>query len=119
MSSLETASVATTSAPPVTPDGRYIVVRGRLWRRANPGLDDKQRKALTNELMSARRAVGAALRARDEVALAAARARVHDAKVALGERGPVWWGDGTPDQNRRMARNTDYADWYEALGSKA
>ncbi|SFR99583.1 hypothetical protein [Sphingomonas jatrophae] len=120
MSSLETASVATTSAPPlVTPDGRYIVVRGRLWRRSNSGLDDQQRKALTDELMSARRAVGAALRARDEVALAAARTRVHDAKVALSERGPVWWIDGTPDQNRRMAWNTVYADWYAALGSKA
>lgn len=23
---------------PVTPDGRYFVVRGRLWRRSNPGL---------------------------------------------------------------------------------
>jgi hypothetical protein len=23
---------------PVTPDGRYFVVRGRLWRPANPGL---------------------------------------------------------------------------------
>jgi hypothetical protein len=120
MSSLETASVAGTSAlPPVTPDGRYLVVRGRLWRRANPGLDDQQRKALTDALMSARRAVGAALRAQDDVALAAARTRVHDAKVALGERGPVWWSDGTPDQNRRMARNTDYAGWYEALGSTA
>ncbi|VVT09967.1 conserved hypothetical protein [Sphingomonas sp. EC-HK361] len=118
MSSLETASVAGTSAsPPVTPDGRYIVVRGRLWRRANPGLDDQQRKALTDLLMSARRAVGAALRARDDTALAAARARVQGAKVALGERGPVWWSDGTPDQNRRMARNTNYADWYETLGS--
>lgn len=105
--------------PPVTPDGRYIVVRGRLWRRANPGLDDQQRKALTDDLMSARRAVGAALRARDEVALAAARTRVHDAKVALGERGPVWWVDGTPDQNRRMVRNTVYADWYNSLGSPA
>lgn len=120
MSSLKTVSVAETSVPPpVTPDGRYIVVRGRLWRRANPGLDDQQRKALTDELMSARRAVGAALRARDEVALAAARARVHGAKVALGERGPVWWVDGTPDQNRRMAWNTLYADWYKSLGSPA
>ncbi len=120
MSSLKTASVAETSAPPpVTPDGRYIVVRGRLWRRANPGLDDQQRKALPDELMSAQRAVGAALRARDDVALAAARTRVHDAKVALGERGPVCRSDGTPDQNRRMTRNTDYAEWYKSLGSPA
>ena len=103
----------------MTPDGRYIVVRGRLWRRANPDLDAEQRRALTAELMSARRAVGAALRGPDDAALAAARARINEAKIALGERGPVWWSDGTPDQNRRMARNTDYADWYEALGRSA
>jgi hypothetical protein len=99
----------------VTPDGRYIVVRGRLWRRTNPHLDADQRAALVAELMQARRAVGDAKRSSDAAALAAARARVHAAKVALGERGPVWWEDGAPDQNRRMARNTDYADWYAAL----
>lgn len=103
------------AAPPVTPDGRYIVVRGRLWRRADPGLDPERRSALTAELMSARRAVGAALRDADGAALAAARARVDAAKVALGERGPVWWADGAPDQNRRMAINTGYADWFRAL----
>lgn len=70
---------------------------------------------LTSELMSARRAVGAALRSQDGGALAVARGRIDGAKVALGERGPVWWTDGAPDQNRRMVRNTDYADWYAAL----
>jgi hypothetical protein len=25
---------------------------------------------------------------------------------SLGERGPVWWGDGAPDLNRHMARNS-------------
>ena len=44
-----------------------------------------------------------------------ARAAVDAAKVALGERGPVWWTDGAPDYNRRMARNTPYAGWYAAL----
>ena len=34
------------------------------------------------------------------------------AKLALGERGPVWWTDGTPDWNRRLVRNTPYADWW-------
>jgi hypothetical protein len=28
---------------PVTPDGRYFVVRGKLWRMANPGLDETTR----------------------------------------------------------------------------
>ena len=40
-----------------------------------------------------------------------ARADVQAAKVALGERGPVWWRDGAPDYNRKLARNTPYAEW--------
>ncbi|MDP1026938.1 hypothetical protein Q5H91_06920 [Sphingomonas sp. KR1UV-12] len=97
--------------PPVTPDGRYIVVRGRLWRRANPHLDAAERQAQVDALMAARRAVRTAA---DPEAMAAARAAVNAAKVALGERGPVWW-DGDEDLNRHMARNTRYADWYAAL----
>ncbi len=46
---------------------------------------------------------------------AAARPRIDAAKRALGERGPVWWTDGAPDENRRLARNTSYADWYASL----
>ena len=103
--------------PPVTPDGRYIVVGGRLWRRANPHLAPNQRQTLVDELMLARRAVRAALKAADDEALTAARADVDRAKVALGERGPVWWSGGAPDLNRRMARNTDYARWFETLGA--
>ena len=99
------------SAPLVTPDGRYIVVRGRLWRRADPKISDARRKELVARLMDARRAVGRALRS-DPDRLRAARAAVDAAKVALGERGPVWWSDGAPDLTRRMARNTDYAEWF-------
>ena len=44
-----------------------------------------------------------------------ARARVDAAKVALGERGPVWWTDGAPDLNRHLAKNTPYADWFAHL----
>lgn len=101
-------------APPTTPDGRYLVVRGRLWRRANPDLPAGERDRLVHELMAARRAVKAGLHgSADELALA--RARVDAAKVALGERGPVWWSDGSPDYNRHMARNTPYAGWYADL----
>ncbi len=102
---------------PVTPDGRYFVVRGRLWRRANPHLPEIERARLVGELMSARRAVGAALKAADPLAEAAARSNVYRAKHALGERGPVWWDDGAPDDNRRLARTTPYAEWFAALGS--
>lgn len=100
--------------PPVTPDGRYIVVRGRLWRRANPQLPEAERQRLVTELMAARRAVATARRfGRDEVE---AHAAVAAAKVALGERGPVWWTDDAPDLNRHMARTTAYAEWFAGIG---
>src|SRR5690606_31346322 len=99
--------------PPITPDGRYIVVRGRLWRTANPDLAPARRESLVAELMAARRAVKSALRAEDATGLCSARARVQQAKEALGERGPVWWNDGAPDFNRHLARNTPYAAWWE------
>jgi hypothetical protein len=100
--------------PPVTPDGRYIVVEGRLWRASNPQLAPDVRQALVDALMDARRAVAAALKAGDGAALAAARARVQAAKVALGERGPVWWSDDAPDLNRRMIADTPYAAWWRS-----
>jgi hypothetical protein len=50
---------------PSTPDGRYFVVKGRLWRMSNPGLDPEQRQALVNQLMQARRQVGIAKKAAD------------------------------------------------------
>ncbi len=100
---------------PVTPDGRYFVVRGRLWRMSDPRLGTDERAALTRELMTARRAVGTASRAGNADALKTARAAVDAAKIALGERGPVWWDDGAPDENRRMAKNSRYAEWWAGL----
>ncbi len=100
---------------PDTPDGRYFVVKGRLWRTSNPHLPPDEREVLVKRLMDARRAVGLAKKAGDSEAERAARSRVDEAKRALGERGPVWWTDGAPDFNRRMAKNTPYADWYAAL----
>jgi len=97
---------------PVTPDGRYFVVRGRLWRTANPGLDEAERSKLTKRLMAARRAVRDAKAVGDPEAEAVAHRAVDEAKRALGERGPVWWKDRSPDLNRRMAKTTPYADWY-------
>lgn len=98
---------------PTTPDGRYFVVRGRLWRTSNPGLAPDERERLVAALMAARRAVRTG--AGDVAAIKAARAAVDAAKRALGERGPVWWTDGAPDYNRHLARNTPYADWFAAL----
>ena len=59
-------------------------MRGRLWRAANPDLPDDNRQSLVNQLMDARRAVGAAKRDGDPEAERLARARVNEAKVALG-----------------------------------
>jgi len=100
--------------PLVTPDGRYLVVRGRLWRRTDPTLSEERRDELVHELMDARRAKKAAFAEGDHDAVAAARSRVDAAKTALGERGPVWWSDGAPDETRRMARTTRYAEWFAA-----
>lgn len=98
---------------PVTPDGRYFVVRGRLWRTTNPTLPEATRTRLVADLMRARSDVGQAQRTHDDALRQDARRRVHEAKIALGERGPVWWDDGAPDYNRRMAVNTPYRAWYE------
>lgn len=100
---------------PATPDGRYFVVRGRLWRLSNPMLGAPEREHLIERLMSARRAVGAAKMSDDKLAMRKARKEVDRMKRLLGERGPVWWDDGAPDYNRHMVRNTPYADWFAAL----
>jgi hypothetical protein len=92
-----------------TPDRRYMVIRGRLWRLSNPFLDPAEHARLVRELMSARRAVLEAKDSRDRMA---ARQRVDTAKRALGERGDVWWDDGSPDFNRRLVNNTPYAAWF-------
>ena len=104
-----------TTSHPATPDGRYFVVKGRLWRLSNPELAPDERERLVKQLMTARRQVGAARKAGDQDAERAARAAVDQAKHALGERGPVWWTDGAPDYNRKMATNTPYAAWHAAL----
>lgn len=77
------------------------------------------RERLVGELMDARRAVGAAKRTGDRVAEAAAHAAVDRTKIALGERGPVWWDDGAPDYNRHLARTGPYAEWYAGLSKDA
>ena len=100
-----------------TPDGRYFVVKGQLWRRTNPALDEDTRQRLVHEVMDARRAVKAAKASGDPQQLSAARHQVQSAKVALGERGPVWWNDGSADFNRYQVANTPYAAWFENIST--
>lgn len=75
-----------------TTDGRYIVVDGRRWRASDIGIPESLRAELVAELMRARREV----RSRGEDA----RTMVHDAKIALGERGEPWWEEAS-DEGRR------------------
>jgi hypothetical protein len=102
-----------------TPDGRYLVVQGRLWRAVDPSLSAEARVRFTRDLMAGRRAVKAAKDAGDEAALKAARAAVHAARKGLGERGEVWWKDGAPDLNRQLVKNTPYAAWYAMSNSSS
>jgi hypothetical protein len=90
-------------------------VSGRLWRTTRPDISEDEREALTKALMSARRGIAAARRSGDLEQEHAWRRKVHDAKVGLGERGALWWSDGAPDYNRRMAANTPYAAWFSQL----
>ncbi len=105
--------------PVFTLDGRYFVVRGRLWRATNPALDTAVRRRLTGELMAARRAIRTAANTADVKAVAAARRAVDEAKRALGERGPVWWTNGAPDYKRHLAKSTPYAAWYATLHARS
>lgn len=56
-----------------TPDGRYFVVKGQLWRCSNPALSDEQRQQLVHDLMQARRAVKEAKASNDAEQLRNAR----------------------------------------------
>ena len=97
---------------PRTPDGRYFVAKGRLWRCTNPNLPETERRAHVKALMKARNAVRLAT---NEVEEREARAAVHVAKVALGERGEPWWGDSAEPQDRLAPQNSTYADWWASL----
>jgi hypothetical protein len=83
-----------------------------VWRKANPNLGADQRTQLVKQLMDAR---GALRGDRPEAVRSAARKAVDDAKVALGERRPVWWKDGASDYNRKMTTNTPCVQWLAAL----
>ncbi|TXS49989.1 hypothetical protein [Streptomyces sp. t39] len=84
-----------------TPDGHFVVIRGRKWRATDPAIPEDPAARLRSHLMAARRAVRAALADGDPGAERAARARVHRAKTALGERGTPWWEQSDEERRRR------------------
>lgn len=98
---------------PITPDGRYFIVKERLWRCTNPNLEPQILARLKSDLGRARSAVRQYKN--DPVRLGQARRNVNAAKIALGERGPVWWDDGAPDYNRMHPENTPYAAFWDKV----
>ena len=99
----------------MTPDGRYFVVRGRLWRMASPGLNEAERTDLVGRLMRARRAVRDAKRS----AYVDAEANAHRPWTRSSGARREWAGM----VGRRLAgsqpvhgKNTTYADWYAKIG---
>jgi hypothetical protein len=97
---------------PETPDGRYFVARGRLWRKSDPGLSVSERRRAIKALMRARLEARNAV---EEEAIKRARASVEDAKFRLGEAGPVWWTDGAPDEHGLDPSCSSYASWWSGL----
>ncbi len=81
-----------------TDDGRWVVVDGRRWRKADPALPEDVRARLLSHLGAARAAVRTAA---DPAAVRAARDRVQLAKTGLGERGTAWWEQSDAEREER------------------
>jgi hypothetical protein len=93
--------MADPDAPTRTPDGHHVVIAGRKWRATDPLIPEDVAALLRKELMAARRAVGAGLKAGDAEAVRAARAGVQRAKTRLGERGTPWWEQTEAEREAR------------------
>ena len=89
---------------PHTEDGRYLVAKGVLKRCTNPALNDSTRRKALKQLMQAR--------------VNKNRTAVIQAKVLLGEAGPVWWDDDQPDFSGEQPPDTPYAAWWDSLTDK-
>jgi hypothetical protein len=92
--------------PETTDDGHYIVIDGRRWRATDPLIPEDRRQELVRILMAWRREVR---RTKGTPQESIARAGMHAAKVALGERGaPPWWE--ASDEQRRARWEADVKD---------
>jgi hypothetical protein len=100
--------------PERTPDGHFVIINGRRWRATDPEIPSEPAAQLRRLLMAARRDVGAALRAEDTEAERDARARVHLAKVALGERGTPWWEQTASQRRQRWQDGLDALNHRDA-----
>jgi hypothetical protein len=96
--------------PEHTPDGHYIIVKGRRWRATDPTIPDDSLAELKHHLAKGRSGV----RSKEESAVLAARKRTGLAKLGLGERGkPEWWND---TEDGRRARWEDALKELRSLG---
>jgi hypothetical protein len=94
------------SEPATTDDGHHVIIDGRRWRATDPSIPEERRTELVRLLMAWRREVR---RTKGTPQEAAARAGVHAAKVALGERGtPPWWEE--TDEQRRSRWQADVVE---------
>lgn len=82
-------------------DDRWLIVRGRRWRRTDPALAPRVVEELKSRLGAARNTVKQAKKRGDENDLAEARRKVNIAKHGLGERGEYWWEMAVEDRERR------------------
>ncbi|MGU3292680.1 hypothetical protein [Williamsia sp. M5A3_1d] len=86
---------ATSDGPERTPDGRYIVVKGRRWRATDPEIPAERDAELRSILMAWRREVKRTSGAPES------RAGVQATKLALGERGTPWWEQTMAERRAR------------------
>ncbi|WP_252199766.1 biopolymer transporter Tol [Brevibacterium sp. RIT 803] len=80
---------------------KWMVIKGRKWRRTDPELPEEMVAELKSHLGTARNAVRTAQKTGMDEDVSAARNRVSIAKHGLGERGDYWW---QMDVDKRIAR---------------
>jgi len=100
--------MSTDADPP--DDERWLIIRGRRWRRTDPVLPADLTERLSSHLGRGRSGVRAAKQRDDGDAIADARRRVDLAKHGLGERGPKWWEEQPSDRIRRAREALDRLD---------
>ena len=68
----------------LTPDGRYLILRGRLWRATKPHLSKEEDYVLVKSLLQGRRMKGVAMRANYAHVQERARQEVDQVKRQFG-----------------------------------